>query len=91
MYTYKRYQYPHFLYTAVLLYPLLFKLQVKNLLSTAVNRGNLWRLNYNKTDFARASPGPRNGAHVVPMPSSCMKGDTPFPGSPPELTVIPSF
>ena len=25
--------------------------KVKNLLSPAVNRGNLWRLNYNKTIF----------------------------------------
>jgi len=30
--------------------------KVKNLLSTAINRGDLWILNYNKTVFGRAPP-----------------------------------
>jgi len=43
---------------------------VKNLLSPAVNRGNLRRLNYNKTIFGRGSaPDPARSAHnALPVP-----------------------
>jgi len=44
-----------------------FRTHVKNLLSTAVNRGDLQRLNYNKTVFSRYSaPVPARAAHRWP-------------------------
>jgi len=53
------YRYPHFLHWGIQ-YPTFQDEKVKNLLSPAVNRSDLRRLNYNKTIFGRgAPPGPR--------------------------------
>jgi len=56
---------------------------VKNLLSPAVNRSDLWRINYNKTIFGRGSvPDPAGRAHdalSLPAPESDEEGDIPSP------------
>jgi len=53
--------------------------KVKNLLSPAVNRGDLWRLNYNKTIFGLGSaPDLAGRAHdALPDPKSDEEGILP--------------
>ena len=58
--------------------PLFRTKKVKNLLSPAVNRGDLWRLNYNKTIFGRDSAlDPAGRAHdALTSPKVGWGGDT---------------
>jgi len=74
--------------------------KVKNLLSSAVNRGDLWRLNYNKTVFGAlnptgrahdAFPDSRIGWEGIPLPCfpPLSSRDQRVPSSPFEL--VPHF
>ena len=65
-----------------------FRTQVKNLLSNAVNMGDLWRLNYTKTVFGTPL------GELMTLPTSIhswirMGYPSPFPRSSPEL--VPHF
>jgi len=81
---YEGYWYPHFLDWRVS-YPSLFRTKkMKKLLSPAVKRGDLRRLNYNKIIFDRGSdPDPAERAHdALPDPRVGWGGDISSPFSP---------
>jgi len=93
IYGYDGYRYPTF-WTEGYSTPTFQDEKVKNLLSPAVNRGDLWRLNYNKTVLGPVSPGPqsrmRRGISLLPSRSPPLSPRDPrAPCSPSEL--VPHF
>jgi len=82
---YEGYRYPHFLDWEVQ-YPSLFRTKVKNLLSLAVNRSDLRRINYNKTVFGRGSTPDPAGRVRDALPDPSVRWGGTFPPHSPLLS-----